>query len=88
MKQTVRLNESELKHLIRESVKRVLRENEEIDAESLCYGRDDLMSVAESIANELGNIDIAEDLCDKMASAAVEFVKYLQDGGTFSVTPY
>lgn len=87
-KQIIKLNENQLTRIIREGIKRVLRENVETDAESLCYGRDDLMRVAESVAAELGNIDIAEDLCNKMALAAVEFVKYLQDGGTFSVTRY
>ena len=63
-------------------------ESNVVNAEELCYGREDLMRVAERIANELGNIDIAEDLCNKMASSACEFIKYLQGGGTFSVTPY
>lgn len=60
---------------------------EEINPEVLCYGREDLMKVAESIANELGDINIAEDLCQKMAESAVEFVKHIQNGGTYSVTP-
>lgn len=86
MKKRIRLSESDLHRVIRESVNRVL--NESIDADMLCYGRDDLMEVAESIANELGDINIAEDLCDKMASAASEFVKQILDGGTYSYTPY
>jgi len=58
------------------------------DTEDICYGRDDLMSVAEDMANSMGNINIAEDLCQKMADAANEFLKYLLDGGTYSYTKY
>ena len=88
MKHIVKLTEKELKRMISESVKRVLKENVDIDPDELCYGRDDLMEVAESIANELGDIDIAEDLCNEMATAAVKFVKHLLNGGTFSFTRY
>jgi len=66
----------------------VMQEKDKVDAEALCYGREDLMRVAESIANQLGDIDIAEDLCDKMAQSAFEFVKHIQNGGIYSVTPY
>lgn len=58
------------------------------NTEELCYGREDLMRVAESIATELGDIDIAEDLCDKMAKAAIDFIIDLKNGKTYSVTKY
>lgn len=59
-----------------------------VDIDNLCYGREDLMQVAERIATELGDIDIAEDLCDKMAHAAKDFATEIANGGTYSVTPY
>ena len=55
-------------------------------ADELCYGRDDLMRVAESIATAAGDINMAEDLCDKMASAAKDFLLHVFNGGTYSVT--
>lgn len=62
-------------------------EDDSVDP-SICYGRDDLLAVAESIANEVGNIDIAEDLCEHMAKAGAEYLKYLKEGGTYSYTQY
>ncbi len=56
--------------------------------DEICYGREDLMRVAENIANEVGEIDIAEDLCEVMAKAAADFVNGLLSGGTYSYTPY
>lgn len=87
MKRRIRLTENDLHKVIKESVKRIMNEDM-VDAESLCYGREDLMRVSEAIANELGDIDIAEDLCNEMATTAVNFVKHLQKGGTYSVIPY
>ena len=53
---------------------------------NICYGRDDLLAVAESIANEVGEPNIAEDLCEHMAKAGAEFLKYLNAGGTYTYT--
>ena len=39
-----------------------------------CYGRDDLLNVAEVIANEFGNSSVGEELCGVMADAAVKFL--------------
>ena len=58
------------------------------ELEQLCYGREDLMNVAEKIATELGDIDIAEDLCEKMAKAAYDFAVHVKNGGTYSVTKH
>lgn len=62
--------------------------DEDVDADDLCYGREDLMRVAESIADEAGDINMAEQLCEEMASAAAKFVKRILGGGTYSFTPY
>ena len=53
---------------------------------SVCFGRDDLLSAAENIANEVGNINIAEELCNRMAEAGNKFIDELEAGGTFSYT--
>ena len=54
----------------------------------ICYGRDDILQAAENIAAEIGNPDIAEELCEKMAKAASDFVEHLEQGGTFHYTNY
>lgn len=55
---------------------------------SKIFGRDDLLMVAENIANEVGNIDIAEELAERMANTAYEFLKYLEKGGVYHYTNY
>lgn len=47
-------------------------------AKEVCYGRDDLLNVAEIMANEFGNSDVGEELCGVMADAAVNFLKVIR----------
>lgn len=47
-------------------------------AENVCYGREDLMRVAESMANDFGNFYISEELCAAMADAAVELLSKIR----------
>lgn len=61
---------------------------EEKDVEDICYGRDDLLAVAEKMADEMGNIDIAESLVEVMASAACNHLKEIENGAAFSYTRY
>lgn len=44
-------------------------------AKRVCYGRDDLLAVAEAIADGYGNDEIMEELCGVMADAAYNFLK-------------
>jgi len=47
-------------------------------ANSVCFGREDLMRVAETMANEYGNSNVSEELCAAMADAAFEFLKLIR----------
>ena len=67
----VKINESTLRQIVAESVKKVLKES----FGDVCYGRDDLLEVAERIANEFGNPSVGEELCGVMADAAAQFLK-------------
>ena len=57
-------------------------------AKEICYGREDLLAVAEKIATDAGDIDMAEDLVEELAKAAYQFVINVMSGKTYSVTNY
>ena len=47
-------------------------------AEEVCYGREDLLQVAEVMANEYGNPSVGEELCGVMAEAAEKFLSKIR----------
>lgn len=47
-------------------------------AKETCYGRDDLLEVAEVMANEYGNSRVGEELCGVMADAAVQWLSQIR----------
>ena len=75
-KQTIRLNESQLYNLVKKAIINTINESVQGNAELVCYGRDDLLDVAEKMANEYGNP--GEDLCGAMADAAVKFLSQIR----------
>ena len=58
----------------------------EKDVEEICYGRNDLLEVAEKMAEEMGDIDIAESLIEEMANAAYKHLSQIKDGKIYSCT--
>lgn len=46
--------------------------------DEVCYGREDLLRVAEKMAEEFGNSDIDEELCGVMADAAAQYMKNIK----------
>lgn len=59
-----------------------------MDIWNICYGRDDLLKVAEKMATEMGDINISEDLVNEMATAAFKLLTKIDNGGTYSITNY
>ena len=69
-----------------EEMKEVLVEEKDVD--EICYGRDDLLAVAEKMAEEMGDIDIAESLIEEMANAAYKHLSQIKNGKICSCTKY
>ena len=59
-----------------------------MDIEQICYGRNDLLEVAEKMADEMGDINIAESLIEVMAKAAYDHLSKIKEGANYSYTNY
>lgn len=57
-----------------------------IDVSSICYGRDDLLEVAEKMANEMGDVNIGESLVEVMAKAAHNHLSAIANGAEYQYT--
>lgn len=57
-----------------------------IDVSSICYGRDDLLAVAEKMATEMGDVNIGEGLVEVMAKAAHTHLTAIANGKDYQYT--
>lgn len=56
------------------------------DVDAICYGRDDLLAVAEKMATEMGDVNIGEGLVEVMAKAAHTHLSAIANGKDYQYT--
>ena len=69
------MNPAELFSMLWETYQDYVKDSNDEQARAVCYGRDDLLAVAEAMAEEYGGNADGEELCAVMANAAVDFLK-------------
>lgn len=77
-KQTIRLNESKLKEIVKEYVKNVINENKLHDVEMFIRDgetMDEMYMISRQIANVFGDDSLAKEICNKMYWAVIDFLK-------------
>ena len=63
-----------------------VRDQNKPDIDAICYGRDDLLEVAEKMANEMGDVNIGESLVEVMAKAAHTHLSAIANGAEYQYT--
>lgn len=77
-KQTIKLDESKLKEIVKESVKNVINENKLHDVEMFIRDgetMDEMYMISRQIANVFGDDSLAREICSKMYWAVIDFLK-------------